>query len=731
MANGDLDLQWRLVFETTAQVGFILDAEFRLLAVNPAGCQWLGQEAAALLGRRCYEVMHRTETPPPTCPVLELLEKNGRDTLSREIEALGRSFLVSCAPVHDQQGRIRQIIHLATEATGPRQREARLKSLLRAAPIGIGVVKQRQLCEVNDYLCQMLGYSPAELIGQSARILYPSDEDYDHVGRDKYLQMQLFNRGSVETRWQRRDGTIIEVLLSSCPVNSGDLQGEIIFTALEITAYKQALNALQENEAFLQSIFDSIQDGLCVLDTDLRIVRANATFEQRFATAAPLAGQKCFQAFHNRSQPCEDCPSLITLATGQPAQKIWHHCPRRGSEPIWLTLTTYPWQDTKTGELRGVIEYTRDITAQRQAEESFTNLVNTAPIGIYIIQDGCFQLINHPTFTETTGFQREELLGRPALPLVAPEYREEVRRQAKARLRNSDRSPYEYEIITKNGERRWILEAVTSGYFGGRRATLGYWMDITARKRVEQQVHQAAKLEAIGLLAGGIAHDFNNLLAIISGSCDLLLLSLRPDDPLAAYAEEIKKATERGAALTRQLLAYGRRQLLRPKLLNLNDILLAMHPLLDRILATNIEVHYSLAPELPMVKIDRSQMEQIVMNLAVNARDAMPAGGVLTVETATVSLDETYATTQIEVTPGLYVSLTMSDTGIGMDTPTQARIFEPFFTTKELGRGTGLGLASVYGIIKQHHGHITVDSEPGRGSAFRIYLPACAPEQPE
>jgi len=725
-ANGELDLQWHLVFETTDQVGFFLDSKFRLLAVNPAGCRRLGQEAAALLGRRCYEVMHQTGAPPANCPVLELLEKNGRATLSREMEALGGSFLVSCAPVYDQHGRIRQIIHLATEVTGPQQREARLKNLLRAAPIGIGVVVQRQIREVNDYLCKMLGYCRAELLGQPARILYPSEEEYEYVGQEKYQQMQLFDQGSVETRWQRRDGTIIDILLSSSPVVAGDLQGEVIFTAQEITAYKRVVAALRENENFLQSVFCSIQDGLCILDRDLRIVHVNPTHENMFAAHAPLAGKHCYQAFHGRSQPCEECPSLTTLATGQPAQKIWRYHPADGGPPLWLAIYTHPWREVHSGEIKGVIEYVRDITAQRQAEEAFINLVNAAHIGIYIIQDGYFKVINQPSFEGITGYRQEDLLGQKAIFLVAPEYREQVRQQAKSRLQSNDRRPYEYEIITKRGERRWILETVTSSYYAGRRATLGYWMDITERKRLEQQVQQAAKLEAIGLLAGGIAHDFNNLLAAISGYSELTLLKAGQEHPLTQYAEEIKNLTKRGAALTSQLLAYGRRQVMQPEILNLNHILKAMQPMFSRLLGEDIAILSYLAPDLQTVQIDPAQIEQVIMNLVANARDAMPSGGSLIIETANVYLDEAYAATHIEVTPGPYVMLSISDSGVGMDAAIKDRIFEPFFTTKELGRGTGLGLASVYGIVKQNHGHIRVYSEPGQGSTFKIYLPICA-----
>ncbi len=724
----NLDLNWRQLFDALDQIIFVLDPALRLVAINEAGIRQLGRPAAELLGRFCFEVMHQTQEPPPSCPALSLGRSAELRPQRGEMEALGRRFWVTCAPICDQAGQLQWIVHRAADITAARQREARLQSLLKAAPIGIGVVVQRRLREVNDYLCQMLGYTREELVGQSARILYPTEEEYAYVGREKYRQLQLFNRVAVETRWRRRDGSLIEVLLSSAPATPGDLEGEIIFTALDITNYKKTLAALQEREGFLGSVFASIQDGLCILDRDLRIVRVNPAHERRFAHSAPLVGRKCYEVFHQRSQPCEICPSLTTLATGQPAHKIWHYRAPDSQAPQWLALYTFPWREGENQEIKGVIEYVRDITAEHQAEEAFVKLVNAAPIGIYIIQDGYFKLINEPVLEEITGYRQEELLGQPALTLVVPEHREEVRRQARQRLKTGDRRPYEYEIVTKSGARKWILESVISCYYHGRRATLGYFMDITERKRLEGQLQQAAKMEAIGLLAGGIAHDFNNLLAAISGYSEVMMLDMSPAHPHYQFIEEIKKATERGAALTRQLLAFSRRQIMQPEVLNPNQVLIEMKPMLSRLLEENIEILFYLAPDLHNVKIDRSQLEQVIMNLVVNARDAMPQGGYLTIETANVWLDEAYAAGHTEVTPGPYVMLALADSGVGMDAATLSRIFEPFFTTKERGRGTGLGLASVYGIIKQNQGQINVYSELGQGTVFKIYLPRCEAE---
>jgi PAS domain S-box-containing protein len=248
-------------------------------------------------------------------------------------------------------------------------------------------------------------------------------------------------------------------------------------------------------------------------------------------------------------------------------------------------------------------------------------------------------------------------------------------------------------------------------------------LDVTDRKQLEAQLRQAQKMEAIGRLAGGIAHDFNNLLMVILGYCDLLLEGLGNRDPLFQSAEQIRTAADRASALTRQLLAFSRKQVLAPTVLNLHVVILEMQGMLRRVVGEDVDIVTASQPELWNVRADRNQIEQVIMNLAVNARDAMPRGGTLTIETSNLIFEETYSTERGSISRGSYVMLVVTDSGVGIAPEIQGRIFEPFFTTKEQGRGTGLGLATVYGIVQQSGGNIWVYSEPGRGSSFKIYLP--------
>jgi PAS domain S-box-containing protein len=350
-------------------------------------------------------------------------------------------------------------------------------------------------------------------------------------------------------------------------------------------------------------------------------------------------------------------------------------------------------------------------SALRASEARLRCLAESGIIGITVSDASGRILEANDAFLRMVGCSREELLaGEVVWELLAPARRHEA----------MGTRAWEGEYRRADGRRIPVLVAVAPLEHG---ENISIALDLTERKRLEDQFRQAQKMEAVGRLAGGIAHDFNNVLSVILSYAELIAAELDPDEPLRADAEEIRVAARRATDLTRQLLAFSRQQVLEPKVLSLNGRVLGMEKMLRRLLGADVELTLLPEPNLWNIEADPGQIEQVLMNLAVNARDAMPQGGKLTIQTANVTLDEGYAALHHDVKPGQYAMLAVSDTGIGIDAETQARMFEPFFTTKGQGKGTGLGLATVFGIVKQSGGHIWVYSEPGSGATFKLYFP--------
>ena len=368
----------------------------------------------------------------------------------------------------------------------------------------------------------------------------------------------------------------------------------------------------------------------------------------------------------------------------------------------------------------------KDLYEQSKKQyELYRSLLDSSPDAVVVYDmEGRTRYVND-SFTRIFGWTIEEVLGQ-RIPFLPGSERDASMAIIKALINEGiPCSGFETSRYTKDGR---TLDVDVSGsryhdHEGNPSGMLVVLSDISQRKLLEKQLRQSAKMEAIGQLAGGVAHDFNNILTAIIGYSNLLSNDLPEGGPQQERLLQITRAAEKAADLTGQLLAFGRRQMLDIKVLYLNEVVADVGRLLERLIGEDIDLITILDPAAGRVQVDPIQVEQILMNLAVNARDAMPGGGRVTIETANATLDEDYSRMHPEVAPGKYVMFAVSDNGLGMDSQTLTRIFEPFFTTKSEGRGTGLGLATVYGIVKQHRGHINVYSEPGRGTTFKVYLP--------
>ncbi len=626
--------------------------------------------------------------------------------------------------------------------------ESRLRSIFLAAPVGIGVVVDRIIKDANDRLCDMTGYSREELVGQSARMLYPTDEEYNYVGSEKYRQITEKGTGSVETRWTRKDGTIIDVLLSSTPFNPVDLSAGVTFTALDITERKRAEKNLRESEGRYRLIAEKMSDIIWTMDLALRTTYVSPSVEKVLG----------FTPEERMSQNPADqvTPESFVRATEILAKELGYD-PEPGIYPdrtvkmdieyyhkngstIWCENIVGALMDDK-GIITGIHGVSRDITERKRVEEAlqrekerFHNLIHNAPFGMIVIdKNGNFTYAN-PKFTEIFGYDLLDVPdGKRWFELAYPDskYRNQVLSAWIEDLKEykpGEKRPRIFEVTCKDSSRKIIHFIPVSLKTG---ENLVACEDITDRIALEDQLRQAQKMESVGRLAGGVAHDFNNMLQAIMGYAELAMMKIQEGGAPGADLVQISQAAQRAADLTRQLLAFARRQPVSPRVMDLNKTVASMLGILNRIIGEDIELVWKPGFNPWPVKIDPAQIDQILANLLVNSRDAISGVGRVTIETGNAVLDESYCRVNPGFVPGEYALLAVSDTGSGMDKETVSHIFEPFFTTKEIGKGTGLGLAMVYGIVKQNRGFINVHSEPRNGTTFKIYLPWCCEAEAE
>ncbi len=492
---------------------------------------------------------------------------------------------------------------------------------------------------------------------------------------------------------------------------------------------KRAEEALREREAHLQTIINTCPACIKIVAPDGTVLQMNPAGLRMVGAslAAEVVGKNIFgviapeyrdqyRAFHEAV-----CRGLGgTLEYDFVGLSGRRHTAETVGAPLLATDGTLTH-----------LAFTNDITERRRAEEKLRlrdRAIHAVTQGILITDPARPDnpiIFASPSFERLTGYKAEEVIGRNCRFLQGPDTDKEAVEQLRGAIRAAQ--PITVEILNyrKDGKAFWNAVSVSPVQDSDGRVThfVGVQTDVTERKKLEGQFRQSQKMDAIGRLAGGVAHDFNNLLTIISGYSDLLLGNLPASDPTRGMVREIRQAGERAAGLTRQLLVFSRQQVVEPKVLNLNALVTDTEKMLRRLIGEDLDLRSALDPELGNVKADAGQVEQVIMNLVVNARDAMPTGGKVTIETANVELDDDYARTHTEVKPGPYVMLAVADTGCGMDEATKARIFEPFFTTKGVGQGTGLGLATVYGIVTQGGGHLAVYSEVGVGTTFKAYFP--------
>lgn len=705
----------------------LIDWQGRILRYNRAFQTFLGRATEEIAGRFYSEVVRLVPAMVEAVPIEKAWQLRARVGL--DVAVGDRWFHVSVDPLLDEMGEsggavcmIRDITVRKDAELALRERERRLRLAASQAPAILWTTdSQLRFTSSNGAGLAALGLRPDELVGMDLfEYFQTSDRDFpaiaahrralagESVGFDLNLGGRVFQSRVEPLRDD--EGTIIGT--------SG--------VAQDVTECVRMEEALRDSELRLQATIERLPVILWTTDADLRITSSVGRGLERLGLSAnQLVGRTIQECVGNPDRDYLPTRMHLRALAGESVNYEMEFGGRHWSTHI------EPLRDA-VGRVQGVIGLSLDITEQRkvelalgETEERLRRVFESAPIGIALVSEDRRFLAMNPALCRLLGYTEKELLGKTFLEVTHPDdLKPSLELERAGRARAGDSLTLEKRYLRKTGETIWVRLTVraiqdTDGRFL-------HWLtmvqDITEQKLLEEQLRQSQKLEAVGRLAGLVAHDFNNMLAAIKGYTDIVTRGRESDERLVSNMAEVRQVLHKAAELTRQLLAIGRPQPLAPRVVDLGRVVEEMSGMTRRLMGERIRLDVRSEPGLHPVMADPGLIEQVVMNLALNARDAMPEGGDLTIEARNVELDETYVARHLGVRPGAHVLLSVSDTGTGMDEEVQAHLFEPFFTTKK--NGTGLGLSAVYGAIRQMSGHVYVESAPGKGTTIRIYIPA-------
>ena len=617
---------------------------------------------------------------------------------------------------------------ISTEST-LRESEELYRELLDLAPAGIAVVFEGKIVFINPTGAHLIGAdSEGQVVGKPVEEIIPPD-------RREFVQsrMEMMLGGerkfdSVEDSLQRLDGTTIDAnILASRIKYEGKTAVQLIFT--DITERKREKAELEFRNILLSTQQEVSMDAILVVDEKSRILTHNRKFIDMWAIPMEIADVHI-------DEPLLKVVSEQVVSSNEFVEKIrflYEHPEETSHDEVPLTdgrvIDRYsaPMFGPENRYL-GRVWYFRDITERKQSEAERERLMSAIEQAVetVIITDpeGNIQYVN-PAFETMTGYDRADLIGQNAGMLKRVDQDQEFYEELWATI--SSGTTWRGTFVYKGSDDKTHTVESTISPVRDRSGTIANYVevdhDMSAQRLIEARLRQAEKMETVGRLAGGVAHDFNNMLQVIITYTDMALSMAEAGERLHKYLIEIRRAAQRSAEITGQLLAFARKEIISPKIVDINDSVAGARKMIQRLIGESIDVAWMPGHDLWKLKIDPTQLDQILANLAVNARDAIAGVGKLTIGTQNVALDEAFCAGKPGLAPGEYLLLSVSDDGCGMDEETLSHLFEPFFTTKEAGRGTGLGLATVYGIVKQNNGYISVYSEPGDGSTFKVYLP--------
>jgi two-component system cell cycle sensor histidine kinase/response regulator CckA len=740
------------IFNLSLDLLCIAGIDGRFIRVNPAWEQTLGFRSDELEGRRFIDFVH----PEDISATLQATESAAskdiidftnryrcRDGAYRWIEWRSKpyrgTFIYAAARDITERKRTEELL---------RASETFLDSIIEHSPYSTWVAdKTGTLIRSNQMLRDVLQVTDLDIVGRynvfqdkmvREQGLLPLVKRVFEQGETARFTMQ-YNSSELRQREDKRSRQLILHITMSPVLDIHKKVVNVIVQHVDITEQKRVVEALRESEARFRTVVESAPLPIVITTESEETEYVNPRFTEMFGYR--LEDIPSMDDWYRLAYPDPTYRQYLRERLQWALKRIAEGgAPIRGFE-IEITCKD---GSIKNAELFGgalgpkMLRIFNDITYRKSAEmalleseQRFRILAEASFEGIALSEKGILQDVNDQ-FASMLGRDRNELIGQPVITFIAPQHRDLT---AEA-IRRGRLDPYESLLLRKDGTTFPVESRARTTQVGDRQVRVTAIRDITERKKAEseqaklkEQLFQSQKMETVGLLAGGIAHDFNNLLTPILGYSEILMRGLPEEDPNRLKLEYIQQAADLAKGLTRRLLAFGRKQMLELQVIHLGDVIHEFEHVLHRTIRENIQIRIHTAPSLGMVRADKGQIGQVLLNLSINAQDAMPEGGVLTIESRDIDLDESYTSTHLEVAPGPYVMLSVSDTGMGMDEQTLEHVFEPFFTTKELGRGTGLGLATVYGIVKQHNGSLSVYSEQNHGSIFKIFLPRTGEER--
>jgi PAS domain S-box-containing protein len=761
LALQESEQRYRFLVENLEMGILMADASEGITFANSAAEKTFGVEKGGLVGRNLREFMSDGEYTLIQAQTRRRRtgKKDHYEIIIRRADGGERRIHVTAVPQINDAGEfvgtfgtMQDITESAVLKQRLEEERRLLLTLIDNMPDGVYMKDSESrflLC--NQAVADIMGAGPrANLIGKTDADFYPPEM----ARQFRCEEQEVLTKGSriINKMEPRGTGSAARHFLTTkVPVvdSEGRITG-LVGISRDISEQTRAQEALEREHSLLVTLMDNIPDYIYFKDLHSRFLLNNKAHTRFLGCDNPqdLAGKTDFDFFTREHAVKAYSDEQYIIGTGNPVIDKVEKDTRPGRPDAWVSTTKMPLRDS-AGNIMGTFGVSRDITERKsveealeQSEEHFRNMFTNAPFGVFqSTVDGKLTQAN-PAMARIIGYGSPEevieIVNRSSLAEVIyddPQARSRVIEQVMAAGGGWTKLTGRYR--KKDGEIGTAILSIRA-YRGATSPVLeleGFVEDITERmhaeqeqKRLQDELQQSQKMEAVGRLAGGIAHDFNNLLTVINGFSEIALGRVSAGDELRNDLHEIKRATRRAATLTSQLLAFSRKQILQPRILNLGELVGGMEEMLRRVLGEDVYVNIHRQDDLWNVLADQGRIEQVVMNLCVNARDAMPDGGVLSIETSNIVLSEDYSSEHIAVRKGDYVLLAVSDTGRGMTPEVQSRLFEPFFTTKEKGKGTGLGLSTVYGIVKQSDGYVFCYSEIDKGTTFKIYLPRAVGE---